>query len=186
MKKAFAPRRMVRGFSLVELIVVITIIVVLLLVTSNFLISVLRQNNEININNEIRNEANRLVDQISTDLRSSKCETIGTLNGNSILSLYNVSDCLSGGPTPFAIYSINGSLNMLKGTSVLNSNIVKIRNCTTCACTSSSAGFVVTETLPSSRVYDISLSLTQSKNNPRADFCGKITTQKTISPRNRN
>lgn len=180
---------MKKSFSLVELIVVITIIVLLLLVTSNFLISVLRQNNEINISNEIRSEANRLMDQISTDLRSSKCETLVNnpdINPNSIISLYSTSDC---GATPFATYQVStdGFLSLLNiSNSVLNSNSVKIRNCTTCACTSQSAGFVVSETPVGSRVYNVSLSLTQAKNNPRADFCGKITTQKTVSPRNRN
>lgn len=179
---------MVRGFSLIELIVVTTILVVLLLVASNFLITVLQQNNEISISNEVRNEVNRLMDQITTDLRSSKCEVIGSANNNSTLSLFDASDCTSAGAVPFAIYRVDSSsdLNLTKNTSTLNSNSVKIRSCTTCACTSQSAGFVVSETAVGSRVYNISLSLTQARDNPRADFCGKITTQKTISPRNRN
>lgn len=180
---------MKKSFSLIELIVVMTIFVVLLFVVSNFLISVLQQNNEISISNEVRNEANRLMDQVTTDLRSSKCETVASdVDGNSIVSLFNVSDCTSVGAVPFAIYRVDSSsdLNLTKNNSILNSNTVKIRNCSVCSCATPLPGFVVTETAVGSRVYNVSVSLTQARDNPRADFCGKITTQKTVSPRNRN
>ncbi len=178
---------MKKAFSLLEFVIVIAIAAVLFLVVTGFLITVVSQNNKATVDSEVRNEANYLLDQVVKDVRKSKCECAAA---NSI-ALYGVSSCANQctggvGPTPYASYSVS-SFNLLKNSVAINSTTVKVRKCTDgCACGAQTAGFVIgpTPTPPSGRVYDITLNLTQSKNDPRSDFCGKVTVRQIVAPRN--
>ena len=174
---------MKKAFSLLELVIVIAISAILFLVVTGFLITVVSQNNKVTVDSEVRNEANFLLDQIVKDIRKSKCECT---TANSI-ALYGVSSCASqcaggAGPTPYASYSVS-SYNLLKNSVTINSSGVKVRYCSdNCICAAPALGLVIGST--PGRVYDVTLNINQAKDNPRSDFCGKVTVQQTVTPRN--
>jgi prepilin-type N-terminal cleavage/methylation domain-containing protein len=172
---------MKKGFSLIELMVVIGLAALLLMVTTNFLIFTIQRNNQATIENEVRNEANSLLDTLGKDIRNSSCEC---MTGNSI-SLYGSSGCVcaGGGPTPYAVYSVDSAFSLTKNASKISSNAVKVQNCPVCS-TTCNPGFVISTPATFSRVYAISLSLRQAADNPRSDFCGKVQVQQTFKPRN--
>lgn len=180
---------MKKAFSLIELTIVMGIASVLMLAAVTFLIEVVRQNNKITIENEIRSEGNFLMDQIVSDIRKSSC--IITPDTNS-LRLYSASDCSSSSMFASYIVSSDQNFSLLKSSGEaepdvkINSDQVKIRSCSTCNCTVPAPGFIigVTSAPPQRPIYDVTLNLTQSKNNPRSDFCGKITIKETVKPRN--
>ncbi len=168
---------MKKAFSLIELMVVIAVSATLMLVTANFLISTIRQNNQVTIENEIRNEGNFLMEQIISDIRKSACVTPGV---NSIY-LSQLRDCSSG-----TVYSVSNN-NLTKNSVVINSGKVKVRSCGPCACNNSTPGLIIEEAPVVSGqkpIYDVTLNLTQAKDSPRSDFCGKITIKESVQPRN--
>jgi prepilin-type N-terminal cleavage/methylation domain-containing protein len=177
---------MKKGFSLIELMVVIAIASILLMVTANFLIFTIQRNNQASIENEVRNEANSLLDSVGKDIRNSSCECV---SANSI-SLFGTSGCEdvclgNPGPTPYAIYSLDETSYALKRNDLdMSSNAIKVRNCTGCTTTNCSDGFVISTPAINSREYTINLYLRQAKDNPRSDFCGKVQVQDTFTPRN--
>lgn len=183
---------MKKAFSLIELTIVVAITAVMLMAVTNYLISAVRNNNQVTIENEVRSEANSIMDQLAKDIRVSRCECLST--AQSRLLLYGTVGCDTaaacptpavGTPTPFAAYNISadGNLKLLRNEVPISSNRVWVRACTDCICGSPGAGLAITA---SSRVYNINLSLTQSKTNPRSDFCGKVTLNQVVSPRNKN
>lgn len=174
---------MKKGFTLLELMVVIAIGAILLLVTADFLIFAIQRNNQITIENTVRNEANLLMDDLARDIRNSSCECA---TANSI-SLFNNSGCssyCSGGGSPYAVYTIDASKHLLRNSTILSSNAVKLEICSTCDClVGPTPGLIITPA-PSGRSYLVTMSLRQALDNPRSDFCGKVQIQQTIKPRN--
>lgn len=171
---------MKKSFSLIELMIVIAISSLILLVVTNFLIMTVQQNNKISIENEIRNEANTLLDQMAKDIRQSKCECVTATS----IRLYGVSNCGACNgtvPTPYAAYSVNASNDFLKNSVVKNSAGIKARSCADCGCLVPTPGLIVAA---AGRAYTVNLSFTQAGNSPRSDFCGKVTVQQTVKPRN--
>jgi len=186
---------MKKAFTLIELMVVVAITSILLVVVTNFFISIIQSNNKARIENELRNEANVLTDQIAKDLRTSKCECLSfDTNSNSKLFLYGSDSCPSNdgdgncptpilGPTPYAIYEVSDSNKFFHNLSQISSDDVYVRACgdTGCTCNVPTPGFQVTGT---NRLYKINLNLTQARDDARADFCGKIQTEQIVKPRN--
>lgn len=176
---------MKKGFTLLELMVVIAIGAILLLVTADFLIFAIQRNNQITIESNVRNEANLLMDGLARDIRNSSCECA---TANSI-SLFNSSGCssyCSGGGSPYAVYTIDASKHLLRNSIILSSNAVKLEICSTCDCLAGppTPGLIIATPAPSSRSYLVTMSLRQAADNPRSDFCGKVQIQQTIKPRN--
>jgi prepilin-type N-terminal cleavage/methylation domain-containing protein len=175
-----------KGFTLIELMVVIALASVLLMVTANFLIFAIQRNNSASIENEVRNEANSLLDTIGKDVRNSSCEV---MPDSSQIYLYGNQNCAIGvGPTPYAIYSIDPDPTkraLLRNGLKLSSDSVKVQNCTTCSCAVvTDSGFLITKSSPSVRSYSFQLTLRQGKDNPRSDFCGRVQVKQTFVPRN--
>jgi prepilin-type N-terminal cleavage/methylation domain-containing protein len=184
---------MKKGFSLIELMVVIALASILLLVTANFLIFSIQRNNQATIENEVRNEANYLLDSMGKDIRNSSCECY---TSNSIY-LFGSSNCdqnfcktvgatpSPGSPTPYAKYAINSGRFVLQRNDVdVNSNLVNVQRCDTCLTDLSCVNGLIISSLSSSRVYLIDLNLRQSRDNPRSDYCGRVEVKQTFKPRN--
>ena len=180
---------MKKGFSLIELMVVVAISAILLLVVTDFLIFTIQRNNQVTIENQVRGEANSIMDSVARDIRSSSCECLGE-DSNSI-RLYESSSCDCTnvtGPTPYAAYSISSDslLQIQKNLTALSSNSVKAEYCSTCNnCSNSTSGLIISQPDSAVRSYVVTLSLRQAQDNPRSDFCGKVQIQQRISPRNK-
>jgi prepilin-type N-terminal cleavage/methylation domain-containing protein len=171
---------MKKAFTLVELMIVIFIMSGLLLGTSMILITIIAQNNQVNIRNDVRNEANIIIGLMVNDIRASRCENVGS-NWIDLYSEAGVQNACSG--TYFARYRMSG-YNLNRNGTTINSGKTWIRYCTGCSLTGCSSGLDITYT--PTRTYSITLSLRQAINNPRSDFCGRIQVFQTVKPRNMN
>lgn len=176
---------MKKGFSLLELIVVVALSSILLLAAANFLAFSIQRNNQITVENSVRSEATSLIDTVSRDVRKSSCECYSADS----LSLFENAGCetycASGvGPTPYAVYQVSGSQDFLRNSTVISGSSVRVRSCLDCSCQTFSPGFTVSKPDALVRAYVIAISLTQARNNPRSDFCGKVSVKQTVRPRN--
>lgn len=170
------------SFSLIEIVIVMMIMSILMLIVVNFLINSVRQSNQLNVGTEIRNEANLLIDKITSDVHLSRCECVS----NNVLQLYGVvgcptdASCTIVGPTPYATYRVS-SLRLQRNSVVISSDNVKVQRCTSCS-SCPGAGFVVQPT--PGRTYDVTLYVRQADDNPRSDFCGRTQIKQVLRPRN--
>jgi prepilin-type N-terminal cleavage/methylation domain-containing protein len=179
---------MKKAFSLIEFIIVIFIMSGLLLATTSILITIMAQNNQINIKNDLRNESNMIMDLLTSDIRASKCENF-TANSIDLYDTFGIQNaCFAG--TRIARYVINGSNNIMRtppvgGSVQINSTKTIVWNCPGCSSSGCSPGFVVSDA-SGTRSYTLMLSLRQAASSPRSDFCGKIQVEQTLKPRSVN
>lgn len=188
-----------KGFTLIEIIVVLAIFGILIVAGSDFLISVIQNSNRARVENEVRQNANRILQELENSIRKADCVswTIGDpLNnrGNVFLTTYSGS-C---GGAVLDSYQFWFDADVAKKT---NSGKV-FRNgqpfiATTSAtvncpgasqqCASNwsscSNGFSVSGQSGTNRAVTVSLTVQATTSARRSDFCAVTKLSETIAPR---
>lgn len=179
-----------RGFTLVELIVVIAIFGLLAVVSTNFLISIIQSNNQTTVQNEVRQNASRIMDDIAAEARNSGCVSFNNAAGS--LDLFPDSNC-----NPNSIGVIHYQINLTNGAMTktidlapagkLTSSKVSVCRNSGCGGASCTPGIVVTSAdglSPSTRAIKIDLTVQQTLAAASSDFCAQTKLENTITPRN--
>ena len=181
---------MKKAFTLVEIIVVLALFGILVLVGTEFVIHMIRANNKTIIQNEVRQNANRVMQLLTDSIRRAGCVAwTGANNADKTITVYSDKDCSS--PTDKYDFKINTG-KVLKG---LTSQ-VEIISGSVAACADSGCGSVCVLnglTSPSGSsdtksngtgTVPLSLTLQQTpRAGLRSDFCGRITLSNTVTPR---
>ena len=94
MKKTIFNSRQQKGFSLIELLISIVVLVALGWITTGVMFSVLRGSNKTNVIENIRQNGNYALNQISKNIEYAQ-----TFDGVSVNGATYVPNCLNGGPS---------------------------------------------------------------------------------------
>lgn len=127
------------GFSLIEVVVTLGILVVVVAAGTKFMVQVMQNNNKVYIENEVWQNATKIMQEMTTSIRSAKCVSYsGGGISNKVLTTY-ADDC---GSAIIDTYTVtfdpvssanSGKITKVKGTatSQLNSNGVVVMDCLT-------------------------------------------------------
>ncbi len=157
---------MKRGFTLVEIVVVLGIFGILMVVGTDFFVSTIQSSNRTTIQNEVRQNAQKIMQDMVSQIRQATTPpVIGTnqLTVGSVVYLVNTTD-----------WSIT------KNGQKLNSNAVAVVNCG-CVTSCSTSGLVLTPN--SNGSISISLTVQQKPGPTRSDFCAISTLTDSATPR---
>jgi len=158
-----------KGFTLIELVLVIAILGVSIGVTTDVLISVIRGYNKTQVMNEIEQQANFVSMKIEKELRSAKDITTPATSGQSGTTLVFIND-----DNETITYSLTGDILQRNGDAVTSSQQpsgVKV------ACGSPNC-FELKGTTP--QIVRITLVFTQASPSPLKVFQGDISIDSTI------
>lgn len=186
----------IEGFTLVEIVVVIALFGLLSMVAANFLVSVIQSSNRTTIENEVRENASRIMEDIASEVRGAGCVWYDNAAGS--MRLYPDARCASSASVTYSIDAA-GVFSKQSGVGApvaLSSPKVAVcsdsGSCSSSGC--SPRGLTVTPTsaqdpslplIPSSaRAIIINLSVRQNSISTRQDFCAKVNLENTVSPRN--
>lgn len=179
---------MKKAFTLVEIVVVLGLFGVLVLAGTEFVIQMVRANNQTIIQNEVRQNANRIMQLLTDSIRTASCVAWTNVGGNKTITTYSDRDCAG---TPVDTYNFNISSTpvgrILKNGSLIISDSVAAcadlgcsQNCYTNGLTSPSSN----GDSKTSGTVPLSLTLQQTpRPDLRSDFCGRMTLSNTITPR---
>lgn len=169
---------MKKGFTLVELVVIIGIFGVLLSVGTDFLIQTIRNSNRSAMENEVRQNASRIMQDIESEAKKADPAIpfsfpvgglqMTTIDVPSRVILYSVSN---GDITK----TVNGGTP-----ATLNSNRVAVLNCTGCPGASCTSGL---STSLSGGSLLVNLTVQNNTTYTRSDFCAKTSLSETITAR---
>lgn len=184
---------MKRGFTLVEIIVVLGVFAILVLAGTDFVIQMIRSNNQTIIQNEVRQNANSVMQLLTNSIRNASCVSwSGGPNETKTLVTYSDIGCSSGQEQDtYTFYITTGRVSKIikAGTaSEIISGTVAACGDNGCGPTCSTNGLVINDGDSSnsgkSLPVKISLTLQQTpRTGLRADFCGRITLTETVTPR---
>lgn len=171
-----------KGFTLIELIVVMALFGVLSVVASGYLVNVIQASNRTLVENEVRQEGTKIVQDISTEVRRSGCVFFSgstlTISDADVTSAG--ASCAGGNVTTYTVSS--GVIS--KNGQQINSPKVKVQKCTSCGSGCGSGFTVSPAAVETNSAITIGLDLTQGGTSTRSDFCGKVSLTTTITPRN--
>lgn len=179
------------GFTLVEIIVAVGVFGILVLAGTDFVIQMIRANNQTVIQNEVRQNASRVMQQLTDSVRNAGCVSwTGTANTNKILTIYSDKDCLTavdkydfkitGGETGSVWKGLSTSVKIISGS---------VAACADTGCGSECLinGLTSPEGTSNSKTggtVTLSLTLQQMpRAGLRSDFCGRVTLTETVTPR---
>jgi len=177
-----------KGFTLVEIIVVLGVFGILVLAGTEFIIQMVKNNNQTIIKNEVRQNAASVMRLLTDSIRNAACvKWSGT--SDIVLTTYSDTGCTAGQEKD--IYTFNTTTDngrIYKGSFGNYVNLISdsVAACvgSACATTCSTNGFSVQGTSGSSLPVIISLTLQQTpRASLRSDFCGQIILTETVSPR---
>lgn len=151
----------------------------MMMAVTQIFLKILQQNNRVEIENEIRTEANNIMEQLGRDIRSAACGIVNPAQTE--LTLFTDQNCLSSQGQVTYSWSSEEPYSLRRNGIRINSQKVSLRNCNACSQINCSAGFLVAKI--NSKVFNIKLFLQQARS-PRQDFCGKISLEKTFKCRN--
>ncbi|MCL4397485.1 type II secretion system GspH family protein [Patescibacteria group bacterium] len=182
-----------KGFTLIEIIVVIAVFGVLMLAGTSFLISVIRNANQVRIQNDVRQTASQIMEDIASEMRSATDVTFSSGLTQNVLTITNTTIV----PSRTVVYT---AYNTGKLTKTVNSgaplDFTSDNNDTT-----SQSEAVVLDTsavscddslhaakglqvvVGTNLATDITLTLQQATKYVTPDFCARIQLKNTLVPR---
>lgn len=181
-----------KGFTVIELVVVIAIMGVLTVVASQFLIAVIQGNNRATIENEVRQNAEAIRNDLVAEIRKSLCVRYDPASGSNLskLSLSDTPDpspivtCTSGKRTVTYVVDATAAtkgqvtktiVDSVNGTStlIMTSPSTALLYCSgSCSTQNCSTGLVAN---PSGGSWVINIYAMQSSTNgTRSDFCANV------------
>lgn len=194
-----------KGFTLVELVVTLGIFGVIMIVGSNFLIQTIKNANQAAVQNEIRQNASAILQDIVTQARQAYCIYYLAPTPPSVASLIRISDdpndgqCLRGNRVEYSqdqagivTRSTFDSLGTLLTTGQLTSGKIVVLNCSSgesaCGVASgcSAPGLTMSSTVNpavNGVPATISIRAQQVLGQTRSDYCAAVTLSDTITPR---
>lgn len=167
-----------RGFTLVEILVVIGIFGILLVSGTDFFIQIVRNSNQATMKNEVRQNANKVLQEVTAEIRKS---TGATFNAGTLTISYPDGSQAS--------YTVNASGAVLKTrggvTTTLTSTKVAFFDCPlTCgSCTTSGFSVSPASITPSSPA---TIRVVVQQNPARfttTDFCARFEATDSATPR---
>lgn len=175
-----------RGFTLVEITVVLGILGILLVVGTGIFAQVLQTARRVQIQNEVRQNANYGIELIIREIRRAQCINIS----GTTMTTYGDEGCSSNQLSQFNLEETvagNNVWHIKKDGQDLFSETVTAYKCTECGNTASCSG-VGLEFDPSSGnitsgSIKITLTVQQANLAARSDFCGKVKLEETVSMR---
>ena len=171
-----------KGFTLVELMLVIALLAVSVGVTNDILLSLVRSNNKTQVMNEIEQQSNFASSKIERELRSARSITTPATGGSGILLKFETKD---GSTIEYDVNDSNSGLirRRVGGTGAWT-NITSNNNpggvvaaCGTPSCFSVSAGY-------NPQIVNISIKFSQAQPGVSSSYTGQTTIQSTIVVRN--
>ncbi len=179
---------MKKGFTLIEMVIILAIFGILLVVGTDFLIQTIKSSNRSAMENEVRQNANQIMQDIGAEARKADGNVGFTFvggAGNLQMSTVNAN------PSRLVAYSVDvfGVLTKtitLGGTAlpatILNSNSTAVLNCTGCPGSSCTPGLVVSQATLADPL-SVSLTIQNNSTYTRSDFCAKVSLSDIIMAR---
>lgn len=127
------------GFSLIEVVVTLGILMAVVAAGTKFMAQVMQSNNKVYIENEVWQNATKIMQELTTSIRNAKCVSYsGDGQSNMVLTTF-ADDCGSAIIDTYTVTFdpassvISGKITKVKGTatSQLNSNGVVVMDCLT-------------------------------------------------------
>jgi prepilin-type N-terminal cleavage/methylation domain-containing protein len=163
-----------RGFTLVEIIVVVGIFGILALAGTNVLIQALQGTNRAAIENEVRQNGARLMQDLVYELRRATAVSYAPSGTAATLTI-------NGGAVVFAQ---DASGRVTKNGQRITSEAVAVCQMASCGATSCSAPGMVVACSGSPPRCQITLTIQQKlSSSSRSDFCAKVTLTETATGR---
>lgn len=171
-----------RGFTLVELIIVLGLFAILVLGGSELVIQMVRANNQTVIQNEVRQNANRIIQLLTDSIRQANCVN-WSYNGNDVmLQTFTDSRC-AGIPTDTYSFLVSQNGRVLRNGQRIISDTVAACGDEGCASSCTKNGLEIGGT-PGSGAIGLKLTLQQTpRPGLRRDFCGRVTLTSKVTPR---
>ena len=183
---------MKKGFTLVELVVILSIFGILMIAGTDFLIQAVRNSNRSAMENEVRQNAGQILQDIDSEAKKAD-PSIGFtyVAGNGNLSMTTVNSS----PTRVVSYATNANGILTKtitiggvpgASAVLNSNSVSVLNCplsgTGCPAGACTKGLVVSQPTISDPLL-INLTVESNSSFTRTDYCAKLSLTDSVTAR---
>ena len=158
------------GFTILELIVALGVLAIVLTVGINVFFQIIQATNQATTQNELRQNANLVMEQIGRRVRSGACLMVNVTNKT--LSIYPsklASGVCDGAPITFAMDATNNCIS--ESSACITSNKIRPTN------------FIL-----SSNTYSnsVTVNLTLESTGTRTDTSGQITQTQTFSLRDYN
>lgn len=198
---------MKKGFTLVEILIVIGVFGILMIAGTDFLIQVVRNGNQAAVQNEVRQNASKILQDISASIRNSSCvswqvmpdsdyDSTGNTPGDVFLRTYSDNCTTLAVEYQFVMDRtvrtvavtnevIRNSGKVYRSGQRINSNVVAALDCTGASqCgTSCVNGLTISGTKGTNKAVTINLTVQATTSATRADFCGVTKLSDTITPR---
>lgn len=183
-----------KGFTLMETVIVVGIFGVLMLAGTDFFIQIVQNSNRTTIENEVHQNANQILQDLSTSIRASSCVSwVGGNNSDILLTTYLDGNCATPVDTFQFVFDPNqakklNSGKVFKNGQRISSNGVAAINCAGASeCATSWAGcvngFSVSGTSGTNQAVTIGLVVQATTSATRSDFCAVVNLSDTITPR---
>lgn len=188
------------GFTLVELMVTLGIFGVIMIAGSSFLIQTIRSSNQATIQNEVRQNASVILQDIIAQARRAYCVYYQSPSAN--IALLRVSDdpngtnCASGNQTEYyqdqngvVTRAATDSGNIQTGFGILTSAKAVVLDCSAggvaCGAASCTKGLLVSPSGLTNNGTPVTLTIRaqQLPGQSRSDFCAAVKLSDTITPR---
>lgn len=189
-----------QGFTLVELMVTLGIFGVIMIAGSSFLIQTIRSSNQATIQNEVRQNASVILQDIIAQVRKAYCVYYESpVPPAALLRLSDDSSgtkCTAGNRTEYyqdqngvVTRAATDSGNIQTGFGILTSAKAVVLDCSAgglaCGATSCLAGLTVTPTglTNNGAPMTVTIRAQQLPGQARADYCAAVKLSDTITPR---
>jgi len=185
------------GFTLIEILVVLSLFGIIMMTLTTVMISIIKESNRSLVLNEVRQNAEKIMANIGSEVRSAGCMQFTRSAGVNTLSIFTDKSCSNlkvsyiSGPGPS--YTFNKANPATQN--LISSNVVVV-NCgsgpNSCGNAPCINGFDVVQA-DGSLIPDggttgsvkVTLSVQQTpKADLRNDFCGFVSLTNTFTPRN--
>lgn len=174
-----------KGFTLIELMLVVVLLGVSIGVTNDILMSLVRSNNKSQVMNEIEQQSNFVSLKIERELRNARSITTPIASGSGTLLKFETK---SGLIIEYDVYVINdSSLGLIRrrvGGSGAWTNVTSNNNPggVLAACISGSSCFSVSGFNP--QIVNINIKFSQAQATANSSYTGKTSIQSTVVVRN--
>lgn len=183
-----------KGFTIIELLVVILLFGVLMVTSTSVFINVFQNSNRASVQNEVRQNAGKIMQDLSAEIRKASCVYVHTepSPGAELRLSDSTIDptCIVGNRVEYYQDS-NGTLTKAATNSAnnpvsfagLSAQKVAVLNCSVNSGSCGGAcipGLVITQ---SGNAYQVNLSVQQALGIIRSDYCAAVNLIDTIAPR---